>query len=172
MLPDKIKPAQPRGAVPAFSDLDRWRLKSVDEAGAGRLRQRRGKRAVLGAVGARELGDLVQVIFRLFAVALFELPQAVVLPGPHVVGVGSERALIPDLRKLVVAELAIGIADQVGDVGAIVLSQRFQLIDSGGVIVLVVDRGVSGVVAGQEFRVVDARALVALLLALGVACRR
>jgi len=40
-----------------------------------------------------------------------------------VIGVGRQRALVPDLRKLVVGELAIGIADQVGDVGAVVLSQ-------------------------------------------------
>jgi hypothetical protein len=51
------------------------------------------------------------------AVALFDLPKPVILPGLDVVGIGLERALVPDLRDLVVAELAIGVADQVGDGG-------------------------------------------------------
>ena len=57
---------------------------------------------------------------RLVAVALFDLPQAIILPGLGVVRIGLERALVPDLRDLVVAELAIGVADQVGDGGAVI----------------------------------------------------
>src|SRR6185437_240516 len=49
-----------------------------------------------------------------------DLPEAVIVPGQDVIGIGFERALVPDLRHLVVTELAIGIADQVGDVGVIV----------------------------------------------------
>ena len=55
------------------------------------------------------------MILRLIAVALFDLPQPVILPGLDVVRVGLQSALVPDLCDLVVAELAIGIADQVGD---------------------------------------------------------
>src|ERR1700760_1935008 len=139
----------------------------VDETRARRHFHGGRQRTIFGAAGARKLGNPVQMILRLVAVALFELPQAIVLPGLDVVGVGLQRALVPDLRKPVVAELAIGIADQVGDAGAIVMTKRFQLIDRSRVVVLVVDRGVGGAIAGQEFRAVDARTLVVLLLALG-----
>jgi hypothetical protein len=109
------------------------------------------------------------VIFRLLAVALFELPQPVILPGLDVVGVGLQRALIPDLRKLVVAELAIGIADQIGDRRGVVVAERLQLLDRGGVVVAVVDRGVGRVIAVGECRVFSARAdLAGLLLGLGL----
>src|ERR1700692_3676433 len=57
------------GSEVIFSKVPR----SVDEAGAGRLCQRCGERAVILAVGAGELGDLAQVIFRLLAVTLLEL---------------------------------------------------------------------------------------------------
>ena len=67
------------------------------------------------------------MVLRLVAITLFDLPQAVILPGLDVAGIGLQRALVPDLRDLVVAELAIGVADQVGDVGAVVLSERLEL---------------------------------------------
>lgn len=70
------------------------------------------------------------MILRLIAVALLDLPEAVILPGQHVVRVGFQRALVPDLRELVVAGLAIGIADQVGDAGEVVVAERFQLLDA------------------------------------------
>src|SRR6266540_3820094 len=91
--------------------------RSVSQPGARRLFQRGGERAIFLACRAGELSDPVQVILRLDAVALFDLPQAVILPGLDVVRIGLERALVPDLRDLVVAELAIGVADQVGDGG-------------------------------------------------------
>ena len=144
-----------------------FRLDLVDETGARRHFHRGRQRTIFGAAGARKLGNLVQMVLRLVAVALFELPQAVILPGLDVVRIGLQRALVPDLRELVVAELAIGVTDQIGDAGAVVMTERLQLIDRGGVIVLVVDRGVGGAIAGDEFRAVDARALVVLLLALG-----
>src|SRR5436309_10012242 len=119
-----------------------YRSRSVDEAGARRLLQRSGERAVLFALRARERGDATQVILRLVAVALFDLPQPVILPGLDVVGIGLQRALVPDLRDLVVAELAIGIADQVGDRGGVIAAKRLQLFDSGSIVVPIVDRGV------------------------------
>ncbi|KIT81867.1 hypothetical protein QT20_00120, partial [Staphylococcus aureus] len=87
---------------------------------------------------------------------------------PHMGRVSLQRALVPDLRDLVVAELAIGVADQIGDVGTVVLAERLELLDRGGIVVLVVDRGVGGVIAGQELLIVDRGALVLLgrLLAL------
>src|SRR5512140_3730180 len=111
------------------------------------------------------------MILRLVAVALFDLPQPVILPGLDVVGVGLERALVPDLRDLVVAELAIGIADQRGDGGVVVVTERLQLLDCGVVIVAVVDRGVGRAIGGDETAVLEAGALVLLSL-LGARRRR
>ena len=91
----------------------------VNQPGARRLFKCGGERAIFLACRAGELGNAVQVVLRLVAITLFDLPQAVILPGLDVVRIGLERALIPDLRDLVVAELAIGIADQVGDGGAV-----------------------------------------------------
>src|SRR5882672_5821318 len=93
--------------------------RSVNEAGARRLFEGGGQRAIFLAAGAGQSGDPVQVILRLIAVALFDLPQPVILPGPHMIRIGLQGALVPDLRNLVVAELAVGIADQIGDVGAV-----------------------------------------------------
>src|SRR3954468_17393805 len=56
--------------------------------------------------------------------ALLDLPQTVVLPGQHMVRIGFQRPLIPDLRELVVAEFAIGITDQIGHVRMIVMAER------------------------------------------------
>src|SRR5271169_896746 len=145
----------------------------VDEAGASRLFERRRQRAIFRTVGAGQSGDPAQVVLGLLAVALFELPQPVILPGSHMVRVGFQRALIPDLRDLVVAELAIGIADQIGDIGAVVMAERLQLVNGGGVVIAVVDRGVGRVIAGEKFGIVKTRTLVALFLAvLGRARRR
>ena len=65
------------------------------------------------------------MVLRLIAVALFDLPQPVILPGQHMVRIGFQRALVPDLRDLVVTELAIGIADQIGNVWMIVVPSAF-----------------------------------------------
>jgi hypothetical protein len=40
------------------------------------------------------------------------------------VRIGLQRALVPDLRELVVAEFAVGIADQIGDVRMIVAAEE------------------------------------------------
>jgi hypothetical protein len=98
---------------------------SVNEAGAGRLFECCGERAIFLAVGTGQGGDPAQVILRLIAVALFDLPQPVILPGLDVVRVGLQRALVPNLRDLVVAKLAIGVADQIGDGGAVVMPRAF-----------------------------------------------
>src|SRR5690348_5377019 len=82
---------------------------SVNQAGAGRLFEAGGERAICLAVGAGERGDPVQVIFRLIAAGLLDLPQTIILPGLDVVRVGLQRALVPGLRGLVVTELAIGV---------------------------------------------------------------
>src|ERR1700720_3051629 len=142
---------------------------SVHQAGAGRLFQRRGQRAIFLAVGAGQRGDPVQMILRLIAVALFDLPQAVILPGLDVVRIGLQRALVPDLRDLVVAELAVGIADQVGDGGAVVVAERLELLDRGGIIVAVIDRGIGCAITPGECRILDAGLVFAgLLLGLGL----
>ena len=63
------------------------------------------------------------IVFRLIAVALLNLPQAVILPRQYVVRIGFQRALVPDLREFGVAELAIGIADQIAHVRVIVVAK-------------------------------------------------
>src|SRR6185369_8828176 len=77
---------------------------SINQAGAGRLFERRGERAIMLAIGPANRGDPAQMVLRLLAIALFDLPQAVILPGQHMVRVGLQRAFVPDLRELVVAE--------------------------------------------------------------------
>ena len=79
------------------------------------------------------------MIFRLIAVALLDLPQTVILPGQHMVRIGFQRPLIPDLRELVVAEFAIGITDQIGHVRMIVVAERPQLLDGVGIFISVID---------------------------------
>ena len=86
------------------------------------------------------------------------------------VRVRLQRALVPDLRELVVAELAIGIADQIGDAGVVVVAERLELLDRGGIIVAVVDRRMSGAVSPAERSASSALdCLVGLLLGFGAA---
>src|SRR3954464_6158 len=131
----------------------------VNQPRAWRFFQRRGKRAIFLAAGAGEGCDPAQVILRRIAVALFDLPQAVILPGLDVVRIGLERALIPDLRHLVVAELAVGVADQVGDGGYVVMAKRLQLRNRRCVVVALVDRGIGFAIAFRERGLLAARAM-------------
>src|ERR1700682_4515407 len=135
----------------------------VNEAGAPWLFERRGKGPILRAVGPANRGNPAQMILRLIAVALLDLPQTVILPGQHVVGICFQGALVPDLRELVVAEFAIGIADQIGHVRVIVVAECLQLPDRIGIIITVVDRRIGGAVTLNKGGVVDAGLLFALL---------
>src|SRR5689334_17202522 len=65
---------------------------------------------------------LLQVVERFQAVALLHLPHAVIGPGAHVVGIGGERLLVPDFRVFILAELAVGVADVIGDIGMLVVA--------------------------------------------------
>jgi hypothetical protein len=58
---------------------------------------------------------------RLIAVALLNVPQAVMLPRQYMVRIWFQRALVPDLREFVGAELAIDIADQIDLVRLVVV---------------------------------------------------
>src|SRR5436305_959491 len=111
------------------------------------------------------------MILRLIAIALFDLPQPIILPGLDVGGIGFQRALVPELRDLVVAELAIGIADQVGDGRHLVMTERLQLLDGGSIIVALIDRRIRRAVAGGESVLLKAGLLVFLVL-LGAGRRR
>src|SRR3981189_1015912 len=82
------------------------------------------------------------------------------------VRIGFQRALVPDLRELVVAELAIGIADQVGDVRVIVLAERLQLLDGVSIILAIVDRRIGRAVTLSKSGIVEAGLFVGLLFAL------
>src|SRR6185437_16949320 len=140
---------------------------SIDEAGARRLIERGSQRAIFVAVGAADLRDAAEVIFGLLTVALLDLPEAVIIPSQDVVRVVLERALVPDLGELIVAELAIGIADQVGDVGVVVMAERLELIDGGRVIVAVIDRRVGRMITLNESGIVEERLLGSLLAPMG-----
>src|SRR5258705_10836129 len=95
------------------------------------------------------------MILRLIAVALLDLPQTVILPGLHMIRICFQGALVPDLRKLVVAELAIGIADQIGHIRPIVVAERLQLLYRRGIIIAVVDRRIGSAVPVGEGGVVE-----------------
>jgi hypothetical protein len=72
---------------------------------------------------ARQRSRPFCIVFRLIAVALLNLPQAVILPRQYMVRIGFQRALVPDLREFGVAELAIGIVDQIAHVRVIVVAK-------------------------------------------------
>src|SRR6476660_5782757 len=152
-------------APSAADTLAEWRY-SIDETCARRFFQRLRQRPIFRAVGSANRSDPAQVILRLIAVALLDLPQAVILPGQHVVRVGLERTLIPGLRQLVVAELAVGVADQIGHVRMVVITERLQLIDGVGIFVAVIDRRIGGAIALRKSRI-DDTGLLGLFLLLG-----
>src|ERR1700688_2215525 len=81
------------------------------------------------------------------------------------VRIGLQRVLVPGLRELVVAEFAVGIADQIGDVRMIVPAERLQLLDGGGIIVAVIDRRIGSVVTLRKGGGVEAGLLLGLLFA-------
>src|SRR4030095_15449686 len=149
-----------------FIQFSCYVVTSVNQPGSRRLFQGLSQRAVFLTCGARYRGNAAQMVLRLITIALFDLPQAVILPCPHMVRIGLERALVPDLRQLVVAELAIGVADQIRDIGAVFMAERLQLLDGGSKIVAVVDRGIGGAIAGSEALLLDGRRLLAFLLSL------
>src|SRR5437667_2775656 len=115
-------------------------LGSINETGTGWFFERSRQRPILLAIGPANRSYPAQMILRLIAVALLDLPQTVVLPRQHMVRIGFQRALVPDLREFVVAEFTIGIADQIGHVRVFVLAERLQLLDVVNIIVAIVDR--------------------------------
>src|SRR6185295_10839043 len=119
---------------------------------------------ILLTARAADRRDAAEVIRRLVAIALLDLPQAVILPGQHVVRVGLQRALVPGLRQSVVAELAVGIADQIGDAGVVVVAERLELSDGTRIIVALVDGRVRRAIALPEGGIVGARLFGGLLL--------
>ena len=114
-------------------------LRLIDETCAVRFLQRGGQRPILLAVRPANRSDPTQMILRLIAVALLDLPQTVILPGQHMIRICFQGALVPDSRKLVVAEFAIGITDQIGHVRMIVVAERPQLLDGVGIFIAVID---------------------------------
>src|ERR1700737_3921264 len=133
---------------------------SINATGAGRFFERSRQGPIFLAVGPANRSYPAQMILRLIAVALFDLPQTVILPRQHMVRIGFQRALVPDLRELVVAEFAVGIADQIGNVRMIVVAERLQLLDRRSIVVAVVDRRIGRAVTLSKSGVVEARLLV------------
>src|SRR6185369_7246416 len=76
--------------------------------------------------------------------------HAVIGPSARVLGIGGQRALVPDFGVVVAAELAARIADQIGDVRVFVVAKRLQRGDTRHVVVLLVDDGMRGLVAVDE----------------------
>src|SRR5256886_7367467 len=95
-----------------------------------------------------------------------QISYAVFCLKKKMVGVRLQGALLPDLRQLVVAELAIGITDQVGHVGMIVVAQHLQLLDRSRIIVAIIHRRIGCAISLRKYRIVDAGLLAALLLGL------
>ena len=79
------------------------------------------------------------------------------------VRIGLQRAFIPDLRDLVVTEFAIGVADQIGDIGIVVMTERPELFDRRGVVVAIVDGVVGRTIALNEGGIAEERLLGPLL---------
>ena len=73
------------------------------------------------------------MLFRLQAVSLFQMPHPVILPGAGVVRIGGQRLLVPDFGVDIIAELAAGEADQVGDIGMIVMTECLQRLNAAGI---------------------------------------
>ena len=59
-------------------------------------------------------------------IAALHLQHAVILPGADVVGVRGERLLVPVFGRVIVAELAAGIAQIVRDVRTVVVIEGVQ----------------------------------------------
>ena len=70
---------------PAGDALVPMVLASVHEDGAGRFLQRFGQGPIFITIGAANRRDALQVIFGLIAIAPLDLPEAVVVPGQHMV---------------------------------------------------------------------------------------
>src|SRR5258706_7942794 len=86
----------------------------------------------------------------LFRSALFDLPQTVILPGLDVVRVGLQRAFIPDLRDLVVAELAIGERNNTRLSSTHCTTSYVVFLFHGDIVVAVVDRGIGRAITPGE----------------------
>src|SRR5262249_48363659 len=112
--------------------------------------QRGVQRLVVVAAVAADQPDLLQMFFGFRAVALFELPHAVILPGAGVIRIGGERLLVPDLGVFGAAELARGEADQIGDVRMLVMAKRLQRNDAASIILRVIDQRIGFLVAVEE----------------------
>ena len=68
------------------------------------------------------------------------------------IGIGGERLLVPDLRLIVIAKLAVGVADVVCDVRMLVLAERMHRGDAAFVIAGE-DCLARGAIAAQELLV-------------------
>ena len=147
----RSSPAQPCLTIEASS---------IDERSARRLLQGRGQGLVLIAIGTANLSDPTQVIFCLLAIALLDLPKSIIVPREDVIRIGFQRAFIPNLRKRVIAELAIGISDQIGHIRVIVVAERLQLLDSGSIVVAFVNGRIGRTVALSKRRVVEVARLL------------
>src|ERR1700739_137409 len=116
------------------SEVSMARANLIDKTSAGRLLKCGGKRAIFGTIGAADRCDPAQMIFRLVAVALLDLPEAVIVPCQDMVRIGLQGALIPDLGELVVTKLAIGVANEIGHVGVVVMTERVELVDRSRIV--------------------------------------
>src|SRR5580704_16024226 len=108
------------------------------------------ERGVFAAGGAADRLDLLQVVLGLEHVALFGIPHAVIGPGQRVVGIGGERAVVPEFGVVIAAEFAARIADQRRHIRIVVVAHGAQHSDAAGIIALVVDQRVSLVPALVE----------------------
>ena len=96
----------------SWDDNDLVRLGAVDHVLEHLVRLARG---------AADQAHLFQIVLGLEQVDLLRLPHAVVGPCHGVIGIGRERAFVPDFGVVIAPEFAVRIADQVRYVGIVVV---------------------------------------------------
>src|ERR1043166_6139613 len=119
----------------------------------------------LAAGAAADQSNLFQEVGRLEHVALFDVPHSVVLPRAHVIRVDCQRLVVPDLGEVVVADLAVGVADIVGDFRAVVAAECLEGGDAFLVLAVEHQRA-GGAVTVDELLLLAALVLLFLLTAL------
>src|SRR5262245_51910030 len=166
-----------RPSAPARDEVKRTcagkRPRMAGAAGQDLVRHRAFDDALeLGVFLARRVAadqpHLFQVVLGHQHVALLGVPHAVVGPGAHVIRVGGERLLVPELRILVAAKLAAGIADEVGDLRIVVMAERVHG-GNAGFVLAAHDQGARMLIAFAQLLLRSLLLLVLLLALLGLA---
>jgi hypothetical protein len=102
------------------------------------------------AGGAADQAHLFQIVLGLEQVALLRLPHPVVRPGHSMIGIGGERAFVPHFGVVIAPELAARVADQVRNVGIVVMIEGLQRGDRRFVVAFLVNKRIGRLVSRDE----------------------